>query len=323
MGAFYQSEVTTLFSSGIPEGIVVPNVQSISTAFSAERQNVMRLGKFAPAKRRPTLQQPTVTVNMDFIPTGADIFHALGMMNTNGVLNDLASGNNTMYDCKIQMRDLMGAQNAFGTLNLTSGVMTNFSFQSSVGQTPRSSVSIEFLDLGVDATSRFVPPNISENVVVGPQDIIINLPRHTFGIESLYLQSVSMTIPIPRSEIRRLGSLTPEKRNIQAPIVATFQVQAIIDSFENTSNINGNTDEMNKLICGTPIDDDISIRLRRPNCSGVDIGASLILFILKKPYLDSINFSNQVAGHTSVDMQFSCLATMESYPDESNIVFFA
>jgi len=317
MSAFYQSEIIRIIPSGNSAGVIVPNVQSCSTAFQINRRESLRLGRFAPTPYRQSDQDPLVNVSLDFIPTGSNIFATLGLMGTNSVLDNLVSGANKWNDMKIQVRELVGGGAAVGTFNLRSGVLTNYTFQATVGQTPKTTVAIEFLDLGMDATTQVVPPTIDDAYpTLRSQDIDIVLPTGIFGITSIHPQNFTFTLPLNRTQINRIGQRKPVSREIASPCMATFQIQAVVDTFATTANVSGAS--FFNLTCGAPMNGSITVNVKRPTCTG-EASQSLVLYTLRNPYLDSVNFSNSVGGYTSVDLQFSIPVTFENNPSESNV----
>jgi len=320
MSLFYQSEIVKIYVSGQPLGEVFPNVQSVSTAFTVQRVDNMRLGRFAPMPYRQSNQDPVVTMNLDFIPTGNNIFRSLGLLGTGSAIDNLATGVNRIYDFKIQVREMVGGGSAVGTFNLRSGVLTNYSFQAAVGQTPRSSIAIEFLDLGMDAVTSVTPPQIDDGYpTLRPQDMQLTLPSGLFGVRTVYPQSFTMTLPLPRANVLKLGQRKAVSRELQSPIVASFQLQAIIETFDSTSDVNGSSAQMFGLTCGRFLESDLVVDIKTPTCTG-GASSTMLKYTLRKPYLDSVNFSNAVGGYTSVEMQFTVPVTMENNLNESNLV---
>lgn len=317
MALFYQSEIVRLIPSGNQNGVIFPNVQSVSTAFQVTRKESMRLGRFAPTPYRQSEQDPLINVNIDFIPTGNNIFASLGLLGANSVLDGLVSGNYKLNDLKIQVREMIGGGASVGTINLRSGALTNYSFQAQVGQTPKTSVSMEFLDIGMDAVTAIVPPSIDDAYpTLRSQDIDIILPSGIFGVTSIYPQNFTFTLPLNRTQVNKIGQRKPVSREVSSPCIATFQIQGIVDSFASTQNISGNS--LFNLTCGAPLSGVISINVKRPTCTG-ESTQSLVSYSLRYPYLDSVNFSNSVGGYTTVDLQFSIPVTFDNISGESNV----
>ena len=320
MGAFYQSEIIRFYPSGNISGQIIPNVQTVSTAFQVQRVDTLRLGRFAPMPRRQSNQDPVVNFTMEFIPTGSDVTRVLGLMGTGSALDGLFTGASRICDAKVQVRELVGAGTSVGTFNLRSGVLTNYGFQAAVGQTPRATCSFEFLDIGMDATTAIVPPSVDNSLpVMRPQDIDLVLPTGLFGIGSVYAQAFSITLPLARTNVTKIGSRKAILRDVAAPVFATFQIQAVIETLASTNGTSGNSSQMFSLTCGKSFDDNISVVIKQPSCTG-ESSTILNTYTLRKPYLDNISFSNSVGGFTSVDMQFTIPVTPENNLNESNLV---
>ncbi len=297
--------------------MLVPNVQSVSTAFQMQRRESMRLGRFAPTPYRQTEQDPLINVNLDFIPSGSDIFSTLGLMGANSVLDNLVSGNYKWNDMKIQVRETVGGGGSVGTFNLRSGVLTNYQFSASVGQPPKTTVALEFLDIGMDASTAVVPPTIDDAYpTLRSQDITITLPTGIFGLTSMYPQSFNFTLPLGRSPINRIGSRKPVSREVASPVLASFQIQGIVDTFASTQNVSGAS--LFNLTCGAPLNGTITVAVKRPTCTG-EATQNLVTYQMRYPYLDSVNYSNAVGGYTSVDLQFSIPVTFENDNTQSNV----
>lgn len=317
MSTFYQSEIVRLIPSGNPNGVIVPNVQSVSTAFQIQRRESLRLGRFAPLPYRMSEQDPLINVSLDFIPTGNNIFQTLGLMGPVSCLDFLVSGSNKLNDMKIQIRELVGGGGAVGTINLRSGALTNYSFQATVGQAPKTTVALEFVDIGMDAVTAVVPPTIDDGYpTLRSQDIDITLPTGVFGITTMYPQNFTFSLPLGRTQINKIGRRTPVSREISSPVIASFQIQAIVDTFASTPNVSGNS--LFNLTCGAPINGNILVNVKTPTCTG-DATQRLVLYTMRNPYLDSVNFSNSVGGYTTVDLSFTVPVTFDNVATESNV----
>jgi hypothetical protein len=317
MSAFYQSEIIKIYPSGNAAGVVVPNVQSCSTAFQIQRRESMRLGRFAPLPYRMAEQDPLINVQLDFIPSGSNIFGTLGLMGTNSVIDNIVSGNNKYQDMKIQVRELVGGGGSVGTINLRSGALTNYSFQATVGQPPKTTVSLEFLDIGMDAVTAVVPPTVDDAYpTLRSQDIDISLPTGVFGVTTLHAQNFTFTLPLNRTQVNKIGQRKPVSRELASPCIATFQIQGIVDTFASTQNVSGNS--LFSLTCGNFIDGNITVNVKRPTCTG-EATQSMVLYTMRKPYLDNVSFSNSVGGYTTVDLQFSIPVTFDNVAGESNV----
>lgn len=325
---FFQSEIVTILPSGSVSGqVVIPTLQSVGLDINVQRNDVSRLGRFAPMPFRQAYQFPIIPVQLEYIPTGTNVETALGLMGANSVLDNLVV--NSQYGhstIKIQGREMIyndGNGDNYFNFTVTSGVLTNYSFQASVGQTPRVSISLEGVDIGATIDS-FSPPTPSDqNPTLRPNDISISFPTGIFIADEFYEQSVSLTIPLQRTNLYKLGDQKPFSRKIQAPIIANAQITAIASSFKATTSIE-NSDEMKNLVCGKRIDGDMLIKVYSPVCTG-NYTSEIVNFVIKKPYIDSINIGNSVGNYTTITMNFSIpispVGNNYGYTaDESNLI---
>ena len=325
MSVFYQSEIVQIIptGAGVPS-TYLPTVQSAGISFNVPRQDIQRLGRFAPMPYRPAAQWPTFSLNVEFVPTGSDVENALGLTGPNSVIDNLSSGNfgYKQADYKVQVRDLYGDTSNKGTFNLRSGVITNYSFQASVGQIPRTSFSVEALDIGFDANSPVLPPTTSDDrPVLRPQDIETHIPTGVIGLNEVHLQSFSISIPLQRTPLLKIGEAKPFSRELQAPVIAQIQMNALLESISSTSSPSGDAAQISSLTCGSWLEDDITVRIKIPSCDGSYVG-DMITYYISRPYLDNYNISNSVGGYTSVDLQFSVPLSFERASGEGNLIIY-
>lgn len=325
MSVFYQSEVVQIIPTGASVmPTYLPTVQSAGISFNVPRQDIQRLGRFAPMPYRPAAQWPTFNLNVEYVPTGSDAETALGLKGPNSAIDYLASGNfgYKMSDYKVQVRDMYGDTANRGTFNLRSGVITNYAFQAAVGQIPRTSFTVECLDIGFDADSAVIPPAQNDDrPVLRPQDIEMNIPTGVIGLSSVHLQSFSISLPLQRTPLLKIGQAKPFSRELQAPVIAQIQMNALVEEIANTSSPSGDSSQISKLTCGTWLDEDITVRVRIPSCDGSYVG-DMITYYISRPYLDNYNMSNSVGGYTSVDLQFSVPLSFERASGEGNLIIY-
>jgi len=342
MAVFYQSESVALKPTGDTNSqTTLPTLQSVGVNFSAQRNNVQRLGKFSVMPYRSANQWPTVNFQSEYIPTGYDVEQALGLMGTGAMETGTSAGPSSTSivdaltissqyswsDIDVAIREMVleGTESAFSTLSISEGVLTNYSFQASVGQAPKVSFSMEGLDAGVSTSSFSVDTPSDLSPTLRPQDMQLYLPTGLFGIadNGVHVQSVNIGIPLGRTPLIRLGEQKAFSRELQSPVIVTAQISAIMSGFKATSSTT-DSDEMTQLVAGKFIDDDFVVRVWQP----VETGSSttqMINFVLRKPYLENIGWSNSVGGYTAVDLQFSipCAPVDDGFGQtdgESNVI---
>lgn len=312
MSVYYQSAILEILPSGEETDLVrVPALQSSNVSFNVDRVNVNRLGRFAPMPYRPTTQFPTVNLQSEFIPTGSDVEEALGLLGSSSVLDNLLvpQGQYKTSTFRMRMREsvAVGQEENPATMLMESGVITNYSFQASVGQLPRTTFSIEGTDVTVNTGNFSLPTPDDNHPVLRPQDIDVPQLTGVFGVNEGFIQNFNISIPLPRTPIYTVGQKKPVARELQSPIIATVQMNAILSSFENTSASGEfNSDNMNKLSCGQFMQEDMDFIIYQPNCDAAqEKTVEILRFKVKKPYVDNVNYSNTVGGYTTVDVQFS------------------
>jgi hypothetical protein len=212
--------------------------------------------------------------------------------------------------------DVVGFGNAF---------ITEYTVNLSVGEIPSATVSfdcgnVEFYtgaysgianpsiqpsnggkaDLG---TLKLPVPNTGNSNVDVLRDgqIIIDLAANTplgiggVDLATLHPQSVTVSIPLAREVLNELGSPLPYARALTFPIETTVAISAI------TANQRQGSVAALLTGCAGQEKRDIKITLK-DRC---DNTTSRLVYILKDAILDSQNFSQDLDGNETVDLQFS------------------
>lgn len=132
-----------------------------------------------------------------------------------------------------------------------------------------------------------------------PGDIVMDISAfQPSGIASLantadgvHIQSASLSLPLSRSPLQRLGSKFPFARTVDFPVKATLSVKAIVNEISavNLAEIIKTTSEK-----------DISITLKQEDGS-----TDAIKIFLRGCTLDSESFSSSIGSNKSVDLTFS------------------
>jgi hypothetical protein len=114
-------------------------------------------------------------------------------------------------------------------------------------------------------------------------------------LATLHPQSVSISVPLAREPLEELGAVLPYSRPLTFPIDVTLSVNAI--------SANQTEGSIAALLtgCGGQERRDIRVTLK-DRC---DNNTSRLVYILKDAVLDSQNFSQDLDGNETVDLQFS------------------
>lgn len=126
--------------------------------------------------------------------------------------------------------------------------------------------------------------------------------------DGIHLQSASLSIPLSRTPIERLGSKFPFARVVDFPVNATLSVNAIVNTLEaqNLANVISGCGENNRR--------DVTLTLNE--CGQNKTGMK---FLLKGCTVDSESFSSSIGSNKSVDITFS--TQIGGTRDENNGIF--
>ena len=235
------------------------------------------------------------------------------------------------------LKSVIGLDNAF---------LTDYTLDLSVGSLPTVSVALECSNINstADATlsgsgshyTGIALPSVNitnGDVIVGnavlpqtvqsgesnitalrPGDITVDIGAlDNFAIsdisggnETIHVQSASLSVPLSRSPIQRLGTRFAYARTVDFPVNATLSVNAIVN-------------EVTAQNLSTIIDDasfnNITLTLKDTN------GTAKMIYTLKGCKLDSESFSSSIGSNKSVDLTFS--TQIGGNNDTENGVFLA
>lgn len=160
----------------------------------------------------------------------------------------------------------------------------------------------------IDGTmAALVPQNTGQDgpTALRPGDISLSFPGFDGGAtesgtltniaggsSSFHIQSASISLPLSRTPIERVGSKFPFARVVDFPVNATMTVNAVLNEMEA-----GN---LSKIIegCGTDEIKEVSVTLNQ--CEG----DPAIKWSLKGCTLDSESFSSSIGSNKTVDLTF-------------------
>jgi hypothetical protein len=150
------------------------------------------------------------------------------------------------------------------------------------------------------------PSNTGQNgpTAIKPGDILLSFPgfdegatesgtlTEISGAGAFHVQSASLSIPLSRTALERVGSKFPFSRVVDFPINASLTVNAIVNEVQagNLADIVGG--------CGDDATKDVSIQLN--DCDG----SPAIKWTLKKAILEAESFSSSVGSNKTVDLTF-------------------
>jgi hypothetical protein len=219
-------------------------------------------------------------------------------------------------------------------IGIGNAYLTDYSLEMAVGSVPTVSLSYEALNIITDAaadtvvsaainpvdgarlTSSISLPTATSGVAsisaIRPGDILIDIANFngstlsnlTTGNAGIHIQNASISIPMSRSTLQRLGSKNAYARSTDFPIEATLSVSAIVNDV---------TDRSLSVILADEVEKDVTITLRNP------AGTSRMIYTLKNCSLVSESFSSSIGSNKTVDLQFK--TSIGGPTDTANGVF--
>ena len=216
------------------------------------------------------------------------------------------------------------ARNSEVAANSTIGIgncyLSNYSVDMSVGSIPTASVSWDALNINSDRdasvigtpaidpvngtaiTGDCVIPNATTGVgniaALRPGNITVDIsnfdgiPVADIGTDAnaAHIQSASLSLPMSRSTLERLGSRSAYARVVDFPVVSTLSVSAILNENEASNLADIIDDETEK---------DITLTLKN------DAGGIGVMYTLKGCSIDSESISSSIGSNNTVDLTFS------------------
>jgi hypothetical protein len=243
---------------------------------------------------------------------------------------------------KEENKTVIGVGNAY---------VTDYSIEASVGSFPTASVTVEAMNIKSDIGSDYntipaidpqdgsllcnkcfyLPPVESGQgqSVLKPGDITIDLQDaglisrqlsgNTVGYNlpedkgSAHIQSFTLSTPMGRTALQRLGSTYAYAKEIDFPVTCTLTVNALVADLKSGNLVD--------LVCGGTYD--LKVRMQNPQCIVCEpnSAADAIVVDFRKAVLDSESFSSAIGDNKTVDLTFS---TQVGGPEEALVgVFFS
>jgi len=340
--ALYVSKEATSTASDDHEQL--DRIQSANYSFNISRQDVNQFGQLGKVGSMvldaPTVSADTsYLVTNGFNERALGFYVQTGSATEgsfiSGHLND-GSGQNLFIKTVGEGVDANGQNPATAddVLGIGNAYLTDYTLDLSVGSLPTVSVSFEAANIqssagdaignpavdqvnGAAVAGNITVPNAisgtSSTIALRPGDISIDLNNidtqtvvdiGTPDSDSAHIQSASLSIPLSRSPLQRLGTKFAYARSVDFPVQATLSVNAIVNELKAKELTAIIDDESSKTITLTLKD---------------ETGADSIIYKMKGAQIVSESFSSSIGSNKSVDLTF---ATSLSGPnDTTNGVF--
>jgi hypothetical protein len=123
------------------------------------------------------------------------------------------------------------------------------------------------------------------------------------GSDEAHIQSCSISLPLSRTPLNRLGSKFAYARTVDFPIAATLSINAIVNE-QKALDLSARLDEFDQK--------EISVIVKNPKASGKDLAFNYdtnnnraIAYTFKGASLDNTSISSSIGANKSVDLTFS------------------
>lgn len=320
-------------NSGINLVTQIHRVQSANDGFEIVRRGTVQLGDLAEFDRSP-VGQPNVPLSFEYLMTNGFQEDALGFV-IDGQVSCLSGILEKTEDEKnyFMLFTPEGVDAANDTdradhhvVAIGQGFITDITFNAAVDDLARASVTVEGLnyDIHQNSTGNYIPavdptdgavnttwqyglPVAGTGVagmptVIRDGDITLDLSEAADllgatldGAGKVNIQSFSLSIPLARNAIRRLGNNYAYTRELQTPINATLQLETIL------SNIN--TGSLADLV-NTCADQKYDFTINMKSCLGSS-KEDTFKIILKGATLDTENFSLEANADRTASIGFT------------------
>lgn len=254
-------------------------------------------------------------------------FNARGGSLLSGILTKLSDSKNYFLSISQQGVDDDGVVNPLNrdALAVGNGFISNYSFNAAVGQVATASLSVDGMNVvGYSGVSGQAIPAVdpatstristwnfwlptartitgANNVfALKPGDITLQFPTNAgflvplSGANQVNIQSVSLSVPIGREVLNRLGSNFGYSREIQFPVNCSLQIRALATEVNPTS--------FDVLVCDDT-DYDLTMRLRQPSCNGT--GSEAVVLGFNNAKVSSFSEGITVGGDATIDLNLS------------------
>lgn len=334
-GFFYSSG-----SSGLSFIGQINRVQSADLSIAFNRTDINEFGILQRIDSE-IITSPTFTLNFSYLLTDGMNENILGFNAKgnasfiSGLLTKATDSKNYFVSFAPVGQDDDGftPYTSRDVASIGNGFISNYSINAAVNQPVRVDVTVEGLNCvfftGASGQTPAVDPSTSNRVtginfqlpvgdpytgasaisIIRPGDIILSIPNSAgFGSQvsgsfSAQIQSFTLSVPISREKILRLGSPFSVSEEINFPVNCTLSVQGLQTNLQPAG--------FDTLVCNdNPYN--ISILMRQPSCQGTGLAAINLQF--NNAFLTSqrigqtiggdgtlsLDFSNQLAGPTSL-----------------------
>ena len=333
--ALYVSKAATSTTSADHKQL--ERVQSANYNFSISRQDINQYGQLARIDAI-SLDPPTVSLDFSYYLTDGFNERALGFYVLTGTHNATSnpsgnfasghmlanSGQNFFITTSSEGADVTGLTSLSSVIGIGNSYLTDYKLDVAVGSLPTISVTMEASNINstgsVAALNGIFTPAVNQ-VNGAALTNTVTLPSATSGVstvtidisnfngyslsdldpsgDAIHVQSASLSLPLKRTPLRRLGTKFSYARAVDFPVKATLSVKAIVNEItaQNIANV------LNSTAVGSGnINSQQNVTL---SLKGPDGASNRIIYVLRGCTLDSESFTSAIGSNKSVDLTFS------------------
>lgn len=325
--ALYVSDEATSTASGSHEQL--ERVQSANYSFNINRQDVNQYGQLAKIGslilEAPTVSVDISYLLTDGFNEAALGFYVQNPASTDeagfasGHMVD-GSGKNLYISTVGEGSDAVGIDLGASSdvIGIGNAYLSDYTVDLSVGSLPTASISFEASNINVSAgnsisnpavdqtdgssvgTTVVIPTAITgtaDEIALRPGDISIDITNFdgtslsdlSVAAESIHIQSASLSLPLSRTPLERLGTKFSYARSVDFPVTATLSINAILNELEVGSLVE---------IIDSDSSQEVSLTLKNP------AGENAMIYTLKGCNIVSESFSSSIGSNKSVDLTF-------------------
>ena len=223
---------------------------------------------------------------------------------------DASVGDFPTVSVSLEGTNMVGTANVTGTSGAAYSGISGAGINPEDGTVLTSQNSIELTeatDASTDAgPTALRPGDITVTLTKADAKTILDVSASSDG--EAHVQSVSMSIPMSRTPIDRLGSKFAFARVVDFPITPTLSVSAIVSETKSKA--------LSAMVADDGFIDDVTIGFKEQD--GTTEAAN---FKLTKLKVDSESFSSSIGPNKTVDLTFSL--TIGGPNDTTNNIFFS
>lgn len=309
----------------------ISRVQSINDGWELNRQNINQFAQLAPLSRE-IVDAPTVNLSFSYYVTDGKDERKLGFVTSgansvgalSSILDKSQAEKNYFIPTVTEGSDLAGLSgvSVIDVRGIGNGFVSSYSVEGSVGSFLTANVSVEASNAAyhIGGTGNPVPAinpsngtnitgfvytiplattgDVGQTTVLKQGDLTVDfgtanpLGVTLTGVNGAHIQSFSLSVPLSREQLQKLGNRYAYDRPVTFPLDVSLSVSAFVNNLTS-----GN---LSDLFCGGN-KYDINI-YAKDSCAG---NANKIVYTLKGATLDAESFTASVGPAQTVDLTFT------------------